>query len=178
MHGCPLGDPVSVGPRADDEGPELCGPSLLRLLSGATLVSGHRRAPAGLLALSPALPGTDGARADLGLGGHLRQKGTGRAPAGGDAMTLAGPDLRSRFGRAAVAAGATRPSEAVVDELLIRYAEPHRHYHTLEHVVACLKWLDRFREVAEHPEEVELALWYHDAIYVPGAGDNESRSAE
>jgi len=53
-----------------------------------------------------------------------------------------------------------------------------RHYHTLTHLEACLRELDETREVAVRPGEVELALWFHDAIYRSWRRDNELRSAE
>ena len=86
-------------------------------------------------------------------------------------------DLQARFNRAALAAGATRPREGVFTDLVARYREPHRHYHTLCHIDACLSWLDWFWAAAEHADEVELALWFHDAVYSPGATDNERQSA-
>jgi len=58
------------------------------------------------------------------------------------------------------------------------YAEPHRAYHDLEHIRACLVWLDACRALAEHPFEVALALIYHDVVYDPQRHDNEAQSAE
>lgn len=57
------------------------------------------------------------------------------------------------------------------------YGEPHRHYHTLTHVRHCLSEFDRVATLVDDPDAVEMALWFHDAIYAPGAVDNEWRSA-
>ena len=64
------------------------------------------------------------------------------------------------------------------DALVTAYAEKHRHYHTGEHIDYCLRELDRALSVAHEPAEVELALWFHDAIYDPYSSDNEERSAD
>ena len=58
---------------------------------------------------------------------------------------------------------------AAYDDIVARYAEPHRHYHTLEHVEDVVA---RVRGT-----EVELAAWYHDVIYDTRANDSEARSA-
>ncbi len=59
------------------------------------------------------------------------------------------------------------------------YASPPRAYHHFGHVEDVLA---HYRTVAEgpgwhQPREVGLAVLYHDAIYVPGRGDNEAESA-
>ncbi len=68
--------------------------------------------------------------------------------------------------------------QATWQQLASRYSKPHRHYHTLDHVAACLNWLDQYRHLAEDPLCIELALWAHDVIYDPRASDNEARSAD
>lgn len=65
-----------------------------------------------------------------------------------------------------------------MSDLALRYSEPHRHYHTLEHVVSMLRL---YREMVERghfvaDEAIELAIWYHDAVYDPQRSDNEERS--
>lgn len=62
------------------------------------------------------------------------------------------------------------------DRLLVRYAEPQRHYHTWAHVQACFAARDRLG--ARHSPAVDLALLFHDAVYDPLARDNEAKSAE
>ncbi|HEX7864632.1 MAG TPA: N-methyl-D-aspartate receptor NMDAR2C subunit [Variovorax sp.] len=76
------------------------------------------------------------------------------------------------------ALGVASPGEALCAELQRRYAEPQRHYHTMQHLGECLAWFELEKAMAEHPGEVALALWFHDAIYDVHAHDNEARSAD
>jgi predicted metal-dependent HD superfamily phosphohydrolase len=69
-------------------------------------------------------------------------------------------------------------SEDVYSSLKSAYSEPHRHYHTAHHIDDCLKQLDSASDVADSPEEVELALWFHDSVYKPLSSKNELESAE
>lgn len=65
--------------------------------------------------------------------------------------------------------------------LIAAYSEPHRHYHTMQHLRECLEHLANWRNAHAWTREhalVELALWFHDAVYVIGAPDNEERSAD
>ncbi|MEX3633247.1 hypothetical protein [Paraburkholderia sp. BR14320] len=85
--------------------------------------------------------------------------------------------LQERFVELWTRCGGAR-AEAVYADLAQRYGEPIRHYHTLRHVRRCLRYFDVARSAIPHPDLVELALWCHDIIYVPGASDNEQRSAD
>ncbi len=63
--------------------------------------------------------------------------------------------------------------------LLAAYAEPHRRYHTLAHVEDCLARLGEVEGLSAAERRVlELAVWWHDAVYDPTRSDNEERSAE
>ena len=70
------------------------------------------------------------------------------------------------------------PSEEVYSSLTSAYSEPHRHYHTGRHIDDCLAQLDSAAGIVDFPEEVELALWFHDAVYKPASSKNELKSAE
>lgn len=86
-------------------------------------------------------------------------------------------DWRARWTRTAWALG-IEADEAECDAVLARYAEPHRRYHTLRHLDECFERLEPVRTRAERVGELEMALWYHDAVYAPSASDNEARSAD
>ncbi|MGC5015311.1 metal-dependent phosphohydrolase [Streptosporangium sp. DT93] len=62
-------------------------------------------------------------------------------------------------------------------ELIARYDEPHRRYHTSAHLEAVLAGVDALADHAEHPDLVRMAAWFHDAVYDPRRGDNEELSA-
>ena len=61
--------------------------------------------------------------------------------------------------------------------LIKAHDEPHRHYHTQDHIDACLSHVDTVELDMERPHEVRLAFWFHDAIYKIFSGTNEKDSA-
>lgn len=86
-------------------------------------------------------------------------------------------DLAQRFGALWRAAGAADDGAATFQKLFAAWTQPHRRYHALSHLQACLALFDQHRGAAKAPEELELALWFHDAVYVTTAQDNEAQSA-
>ena len=74
--------------------------------------------------------------------------------------------------------GARSDPGKALHEVFDYYKEPHRFYHNLNHILKMLHEFDRARSLCVHPNEVEFAIWFHDAIYDPKAKDNEELSAE
>ena len=74
--------------------------------------------------------------------------------------------------------GLVAPPDPALVELLHRWAEPHRRYHTPQHLAECLALFDDSRALAERPGEVALAVWFHDAVYDTRRHDNEAASAD
>ncbi len=72
--------------------------------------------------------------------------------------------------------GASAP-DGLIDELLEAYGEPHRAYHTTEHLTECFGHLDASPVTPESSGLLELALWFHDAVYDTKASDSEAKSA-
>jgi predicted metal-dependent HD superfamily phosphohydrolase len=66
------------------------------------------------------------------------------------------------------------------DQLADRYAEPWRHYHTLEHIASMIDELEKAASAVAIPNMHPLlfAAYFHDIIYDPRAADNEERSAD
>lgn len=62
--------------------------------------------------------------------------------------------------------------------LLEFYNQPERCYHTMEHIDFCLELFDKVSDQCINPDAVELAIWFHDAVYNFPVTDNEQLSAE
>lgn len=77
--------------------------------------------------------------------------------------------------------GPSRPAaipEPAFAELLTAYRDPRRHYHDIGHIEAMLAGLQDCRALLHDAEAVQLAIWFHDAVYDAAAPDNEERSAD
>ncbi|MFF4352184.1 hypothetical protein [Streptomyces sp. NPDC001530] len=88
--------------------------------------------------------------------------------------------LRTRWTRAlegARAPGGGPDPVPYADNLLNRWQEPQRHYHTVAHLTAVLDHIDVLEKYADDPDVVRLAAWFHDAVYLPDRSENEERSA-
>ncbi|MEO3796296.1 metal-dependent phosphohydrolase [Nonomuraea sp. B10E15] len=75
-------------------------------------------------------------------------------------------------------AGGSPASLATGAELVARWSEPHRRYHTLGHLAAVLAAAGRLAGDADDPAAVLLAAWFHDAVYDGRPGWDEERSAQ
>ncbi len=75
--------------------------------------------------------------------------------------------------------GAALPELAGIgDQLVDRYADPSRAYHDVHHLAEVLYLVDLLGNECTDPATVELAAWFHDAVYDVAASDNEAASAE
>ena len=70
-------------------------------------------------------------------------------------------------------------ARSLAHELVARHREGHRQYHSTDHVAEVLAEATRLLEFEPEadPVAVELAVWFHDAIYDPAAGPGESEAA-
>ena len=70
-------------------------------------------------------------------------------------------------------------SGAVRDELIARYGEPHRRYHTMTHIEDCLAQVAASTDMDDDQRALmDAAIWFHDAIYDATRSDNEAESAK
>lgn len=87
-------------------------------------------------------------------------------------------ELAARFAALVGRLGGDRVAATpVFERLRAAWGAAARRYHGIEHLVDCLRELDRAARVAEVADPAELALWYHDAVYEPGGRACEDRSA-
>jgi predicted metal-dependent HD superfamily phosphohydrolase len=101
--------------------------------------------------------------------------------------------LRRQWAALAPATGGTSGNERadwadVGDDVLARYSEPHRRYHTAEHLAEVLQTVRSLADPTDpgasfhldSPDDyvaVVLAAWFHDAVYDPRSATNEDDSA-
>lgn len=89
-----------------------------------------------------------------------------------ESMQVAWTRLLERYG---VAAANAYP---VFDVLVAAYTAPERHYHNLEHLHEMFRVAGRLAPNTDEPAAVQLAIWFHDAVYDSRGNDNEARSGE
>lgn len=80
-------------------------------------------------------------------------------------------ELVAHFG-----ADEARRSKAL-EVLIVAYTGTGRHYHDLRHIDALLEFSRAHRIALTDPAALDLALFYHDAVYEPSRSDNEAASA-
>ncbi len=67
-------------------------------------------------------------------------------------------DLHSRL-------GATGDAKIQFEDLYTRYEENHRFYHVISHIKTSLNELELVKDQVDDYDALELAIWFHDAIY-------------
>ncbi|MDN3448050.1 hypothetical protein QL886_10415 [Psychrobacter sp. APC 3281] len=63
-------------------------------------------------------------------------------------------------------------------DIVTRYGEPQRAYHTLNHIEQLLVQFKSIKHYLTEPHIIAVALYYHDVVYDPTHSDNELKSAE
>jgi predicted metal-dependent HD superfamily phosphohydrolase len=87
-------------------------------------------------------------------------------------------DLTKSWSRAWLGLGNSNDEQDLLQLICSHYAESTKHYHSLQHLRECSDLFELVRDLATHPAEVEMALWFHDAIYNTASHDNEAQSAQ
>jgi predicted metal-dependent HD superfamily phosphohydrolase len=68
---------------------------------------------------------------------------------------------------------------AIARSVFERMSDASLHYHTPVHVLSMFQWWEENKKDQELTSNQQMAIWFHDAIYIPGAGPllNEYDSA-
>lgn len=85
--------------------------------------------------------------------------------------------LRQSWNRSWNEIAASQPGDSYFHDLIARHSESWRKYHTLQHLEECLDLFESVRSLPDRPSELEIALWFHDAVYDVKASDNEEQSS-
>lgn len=72
-----------------------------------------------------------------------------------------------------------------IEYIKSHYDEPHRVYHNWDHIISCFEKIPLFADAyTDSPHikwilrDVAVCILYHDIVYIPGALDNETQSAD
>ncbi len=66
-----------------------------------------------------------------------------------------------------------------IKEIIKRYSESHRYYHTIEHIDFLIKKIINNENLSENDKEILIITSiFHDIIYIVGNHDNEEQSAK
>lgn len=88
-------------------------------------------------------------------------------------------DLREKWDQTCCSIGISDSrSRTTWEDLVRRYSERHRRYHTLDHLRAMCRTLSEFEEEFAASDSVYIAVFFHDAIYDSSSTTNEKDSAE
>jgi predicted metal-dependent HD superfamily phosphohydrolase len=87
-------------------------------------------------------------------------------------------DFTKSWSRAWLGLDSTNNEQNLFRLICSHYAESTRQYHTLQHLGECLDLFESVMDLATHPAEIEMALWFHDAVYSTVSQDNEVRSSQ
>ncbi|MBI4991981.1 MAG: pantetheine-phosphate adenylyltransferase [Candidatus Harrisonbacteria bacterium] len=86
--------------------------------------------------------------------------------------------LKNRWLALCMTIGATQDTEKIFAILSRLYSEKERAYHKFLHIEECLNELENTRALCMDPNTLEMAIWFHDAIYNPRLKNNEEQSAK
>ena len=87
-------------------------------------------------------------------------------------------DAVTRWDRSWSALRLPAPETAVRERLLANYRSADRAYHSMQHLAECFARFDEVESLVRESGEVQVALWFHDAVYDTHRDDNEAASAE
>jgi predicted metal-dependent HD superfamily phosphohydrolase len=72
----------------------------------------------------------------------------------------------------------TEVVKKLFSEIETAYTASGRHYHNLNHIASLIQLSNQYQTYLKNKDIVEFSIFYHDIVYQPSRGDNESKSAQ
>lgn len=105
--------------------------------------------------------------------GDIRKEFIGKCPEIADEQLNFVEFLRSSWENELKSAGIAGNFELWFQRLFGNYLEKWRFYHTVKHIWEMLRLFQEFKGQINEKLRVFLAIWFHDAVYLPGDRENE-----